>query len=1248
MTRVGISCRPTDSLFYSGYNQTALLLLELCQTLGFDVVLVDTRNSDTVWWSDYPRIPNVSISNLYQTKNLDILIDIDGIIAPDARAAAAPITIAFLRTFLQFTEMDASVYIEAPYVSRSMKDVHEIWCWDIINPAETIPSIQTLFPCPIRRVPFIWSPSVAAHYSQNQSVSYRSEQTWSVHVAEKNKENTSSSIIPLVAIRELCQKKILNARYFIHNMDVIKDNRFLKENVLDNIESTTLPLEMVERSEFYKWLSTENSVLFSHTRFTYLRLGLLNAIWMGLPLIHNSPILRDLHPSLKKTFYTGNDIRGVCSAFSALVQSPNEFYSSLQEIRSSIQSTFGMTRHIEAWRSIWSLISSTSASTSASTTSFSNDTSFLRQLTVAFSDMWPGFNYNTNFITDALRNHLGSSVSVEGIPYASDTAPDLILCGPYSESWKSITSSVPKVFFTAEHWDAPPGFDLYLTSSRTEDDRHIRLPVWMTFIDWFSGSTSLPTNTDDNPIRIPLHFAMTPHSIPFTDRTKFCGFVVTNPICSFRNETFQAVHAYKHVDSGGALYNNIGGPLALKYPGGGCGDLSKHAFFSEHQFTISFENASLTGYITEKVLHAKMAGCVPIYWGDANTDTDFAPNSFLNLSAVSNPAMVVEVIKKLESNPAACAMIAATPILDAAKKDKALGVLTRICQKMMSLVSQKNIVCIPLPKEPLPHKPIHLENITKTYVINLDTRPDRWKKLMEAEPYLESLVERISGVNGKTLAMSPFIFNLFEKNEFQWKKSIIGCNLSHISVWSKIAVETSGDYFLVLEDDVRFQKGWMEQWNEYVKHIPSDADLLYLGGVLPPNKPALPLASKSYNSHWSMIEPNTFFSPVPVPVFHFCAYSYILTRTGAQKLMKYMFESDRRSFTVSDHLLGHPSVGLKKYFANPLLSFCFQEDDPVYTNSQFNDLHREDTFDSDIWNNKECFTEAELEPFRKTSTPEPVRDVYFIPNGDKTSIEPYEKKWLEDIFSLPIRFVPLIEQMEIGHHYWFLAQRPLVPHMINLFNQLESNRIPFKVIHLSDEFETDDLSFYSYSMCSAVLRNYVREEVKHLPHVLTIPLGYHHRPTASDKSYSERELMWSFHGTDWFDRSTQLREFVSFVPYSCHLQPNWNHPTATTERVYLNLIGNSKFCPILKGQNSETFRMYEALEAGCLPVTTITDPNYLKWIEENMGLSSLYNWTQPASVLANQGISEETRLEVGRRWNAWKERIRNACSTLFK
>ena len=1197
MVRIGITYSSKDSLWFSGANQTAITLAEVFTDLGHMVTFLD-HGTESVW-KDASLLPLLPTASLHHAEGFDWLIDIDGLTAPAMRARIAMTSFVFLRTFLQFTEMDSTVYLETPFQNRDLKGVKEIWCWDILNPADTLPSIQTLFPCPIRRVPFVWSSRVAEHYSKT---TFGSEgDTWTIHVAEKNRENTSSSILPLVAIRELVRKETLPAIYQVHNMEHIKENRFLKENVLNNIEISTLPVEMVPKSAFHEWSSA--SILFSHSRFVPLRIGLLNALWLGIPLIHNSPVLRDLHPLLASTFYTGNHIGEIVNAFSTFAVHAEKWNK--EEIRQALR-TFCFKRaewddFLEPYRAPLVQIPSMIPNTD-------------NGLVVAFSDMWPGFYPDSNFLIDLIRQE----TAVRGIMYDSSAVPNLLIIGPYGQEWRKAPSTLPKIFFSAENWTLPQdnSIRLYLTSSRQEDATHARVPTWMTFIDWYSKTTELPTNLEHNPIRMPLHFATAAHPIPFSKRTHFCGFVVSNPCCTFRNETFHAINAYKPVDSGGALYNNIGGQLSLKYPGGGCGDISKYHFFSDRQFSISFENSQAPGYITEKVLHAKMAGCIPLYWGDKDTDADFAPNSFINLSSTSDSSKVVEIMKKLEAAPEICEAIASRPILNEEKVGKALARLATIRRAIMAVMD--------------PACPAPLERIEKSYVINLDTRQDRWSNLLRDQPELKEFVERVPGVNGKTLQLTDEIYRLFENNQFQWKKSIMGCNLSHLSVWNKIAEQTSGDYFLVLEDDVRFHPHWMENWKAYAADIPLDADLLYLGGVLPPNRAALPKVLQKVNEHWSSIQPNTFFSPVPAPVFHFCAYSYILTRKGAQKLMAFMSQSQQRSFTVSDHLLGHPSLGLVKYIATPLLSYCFQEEDPVYVNSQFNELHREDKFDSDIWNNKECFSETDLAAFKG-------RTVYYMSADFNATQEPYEQEWLEEILGTTLRFQRLPDKIscaDLASDSWFLVQRPYVGAFQHFFQQLEHVKMPFRAIHISDEFITDPIEWYQMSMCKRVIRNYLRDVPSH---VLTIPLGYHWRSTHA-KPWINRELIWSFHGTNWFDRQTQLEPLRVLEPHRCQLQPNWDHPTRSSSEEYLSDLGNSKFCPILKGQNAETFRLYEALEAGTLPVTTITDPVYLAWIEEHLGLSSLYPWTNPIEAMK---VGEEVQKEVYSRWLKWKAELKS-------
>ena len=1235
MPHIGITYRPNttpSALFYSGLNQTALTLFEVFTALGWTVTLMDTTSGEDTWFSDYPAVGPTK--KLHETTNLDVLVDIDGLVSAYQRKKAAKKTIVFLRTFLQFAEMDATVYIETPMVLRTMEEVEEVWCWDILNPVETIPSIQTMFPCPIRRVPFVWSSSVAEHYSKGKtalSPSLEHPAQWQVHVAEKNTNNTSSCVLPLVAIKELVQNNHFpNATYHVHNVDTVKENRFFKENIMQNIEPYMLPLVLQEKQPFWQWIQ-DKPILFSHTRFIHVRTGLLNALWMGIPLVHNSDILKVLHPVLKDMFYTGNDIKEIVNVFSSFYKHSAKWYESVQEIRDTLMNTFGIRIKLDKWAECINEDKSTKHVQRSLEVKQPQQVHVKASIIVGFSDMWPGFNTEQNFFTDALR-HEYPQMNVTGLLYSGQPTfkADLLIVGPFSNEvpnevpndWKQV-QGVPVVFFSAENWPVPSdlGAALYLTSSPIEDETHLRIPTWMTFIDWFSNKTTLPEPSEDNPIRIPLHFATTSHPIPFEARQRFCGFVVSNPICAMRNEVFLKLNQYKPVSSGGALFNNIGGQLALKYPGGGGGDLSKHAFFSEHRFSLSFENSKAPGYVTEKVLHAKMAGCVPLYWGDATT-ADFTPHSFINVSAVDDPTTIVEIMKKLEANPAMCAKIAATPILDETCKQKALTIIKHMCQKMMSLIH--HVEHADLSEQPDPF-------IHHTCIINLDTRRDRWDSLLASEPNLNrvtKVIERIPAVNGLLLQMTPDIYELFKHNTFKWKKSIIGCALSHLSVWNIIAQEKEG-WYMVLEDDVRFQKDWQRLLRNAFQHIPKDADLLYIGGILPPNKPALPSVLQYVNDHWACIKPNTLFTPVPLPIFHFCNYSYLLTPAGAQKIVK--FVSEHKMNSPCDHLFGQPAIGLRTYISQPLLTYCFQEEDPVYVHAAFNNLHTANEFDSDICNNVECFTEDELQ------TKPTLRTMYHM--ATPTPYEVYEQAWLEDMMQVKWNLTPLVPETTIAPNSWFLIQRPYLPQFVHLFTHLDKLSIPFHILHLSDEFGNDDISFYSFSMCKSVVRNYLRDDLPDLPHIHVIPLGYHHKPTMTTKSWESRELMWSFHGTDWFDRSIHLQPFSTFVPHSCHLQPDWNHSTATKPHQYLNHLSNSKFCPILKGNNDETFRLYEALEAGCLPVTTITNATYLNWVDKHLGLSSLYQWTNPVATMQSNTITESLRQEVGKRWLIWKQQI---------
>ena len=102
--------------------------------------------------------------------------------------------------------------------------------------------------------------------------------------------------------------------------------------------------------------------------------------------------------------------------------------------------------------------------------------------------------------------------------------------------------------------------------------------------------------------------------------------------------------------------------------------------------------------------------------------------------------------------------------------------------------------------------------------VNLDRRPDKWAEC-EAEFKKHSLVvERFSAVDGNTIGY-----------EGRLPDGAIGNLLSHIEIIKK-AKEDGLDNVLILEDDIEFEDNLSTIFSKWVKGVPADWDLLYLGG----------------------------------------------------------------------------------------------------------------------------------------------------------------------------------------------------------------------------------------------------------------------------------------------------------------------------------------------------------------------------------------------------------------------------------
>ena len=1590
--RIGIGLFVRGGLFDSGTGQTALFLYKAFEACGVEVVLVDLVGNGSAWWPDHttlrPSFRCIPAADV-QAAGLDLYVDIDGITAPALRELAAKRCAVLFRGNPAFDSLEQSTYIRTN-AAYTLKGVSEVWVWDAMVSAEDVSALETLFgDRPVVRVPFTWSPmclGVATERGEGDAGDVGNAADagnardagdgYTLVIASSNRGSSASCVLPLIAAAGK-DIGIPVERIRILNATNLATNAYFQRNIVKNmemIESLEHNIDYCGRIPYSELNSGNKTIVLTHLRFQPFRAGLMDLMWLGIPFVHNSPLLRDA--GFTDNYYTSNNVEELKGCVRRICGESGD----LAKRRHWAETAFAPATVASDWHPLLattpirqlpiplagSLPRALGRLSSPSPSSPARET-----FRIGFTDMWEGFDPTDNWFLDLVRNTIPvlemDSIRVEGVDGLEEDC-NVLLFGPFGLNWESVDAKTPKIFFSGERVDPvaliEPRVSLFMTHSLVEDEKHMRVPLWLMFLDWFTGQPHLQRN----PNSLPWEWAVKGDTKRIED-SKFCAFVVSNPNNPVRNAAFEALNAYRRVSSGGAYMNNIGGPIHHMYGGGGGGDVAKHAFLKDHTYSICYENSSAPGYVTEKLLHAKLAGCVPLYWG-ADASVDFDSAGFLQFTGSESD--LVEAVRRLEADPVQRKRIAETPALDAKHLQKAKDTLMRVAQAILELggafrkqigmstagvsgarearpvngteaeskrtgvtgtnlsaersadpviqqplfvtfatakylpslelalkgwkalgvevivwlghdvsesqeaalqssqkiyregvtyrrlpvespvtgfpdfwepnmfgwktwllqeicrderlagrtiiysdagavwveiprhpveIAQKEGVCLFIDREEinrhwctaemvnamsvtekeleqnqlmacfqvfvaghpvanrlytelftwasrkeclfgpylsgtdasgnsighrhdqsilgilalrqriacmLGNSMTCMTSLRKTYQrgasvylhrgnyaghrqvlpgvddvwnVNLDRRKDRWDSWLTAHPSLQPFANRLPAIDGKALQLTPALERLFAGNDFHWKKSVVGCALSHIILWAQLVCEhPSVKNYLILEDDHRFKDpAWADTFAVAMAAAPPDAELLYFGGVLPGNRALYGECIEPVNEVWATIKPTPYFTGGKslAPIFHFCTYSYLLTRKGAEKLLAVLRTQGCR--TSIDHFLGWPEFGLKKYVMQDLLASCFQDEDPAYVNSAFDDMKRVDTFDSDIWNNPECFaleTEKGVESSpdlwqcivdvlqqaphsiqtQKTLRQETVNGIqpmpaFYYKTGTDKHDGQMEGPWLKELFpGLTTHPYSLSNVLQVPLP-WLIVARPNMAFWSGVCTELDRRGKPYCLLHLSDELGSghiDSIDLYKSPFCKKVVRNYLRPDIVGNPKVSVIPLGYAVKSDAACAlpEYTKREYVWSFHGTRWFEREAQLAPLATVGPNSCKWQDDFLHPSMTPPAEYSRLLLQSRFVPVPRGNNTETFRLYEALEHGCIPlyVRTAGDDTYWQWLRGHLELVELVDWSAARRLIEHlqksPDAAEQYRRGLQTQWQTWKAKCK--------
>jgi len=236
-----------------------------------------------------------------------------------------------------------------------------------------------------------------------------------------------------------------------------------------------------------------------------------------------------------------------------------------------------------------------------------------KKIKINFVDFWKEFDKYNNIFTTYLSAIYDISI---------DSKPDYLFYSFFGYEHLKYKDCI-KIYYTGEN-DVPDfNFCDYAIGFHhiSFEDRYLRYPLYLLY-PGYSKLKEKNITTD-------------------LSERKFCNFIYSNSKYStpLREYFFLKLSEYKKVDSGGKFRNNIGKPVDDKID-----------FIKKYKFTIAFENSSLSGYTTEKLMEPMVVNSLPIYWGNPTVQTDFNKKSFVCIQDYESVEKAIDEVIFLDKN----------------------------------------------------------------------------------------------------------------------------------------------------------------------------------------------------------------------------------------------------------------------------------------------------------------------------------------------------------------------------------------------------------------------------------------------------------------------------------------------------------------------------------------------------------------------------------------------------------------------
>lgn len=197
-------------------------------------------------------------------------------------------------------------------------------------------------------------------------------------------------------------------------------------------------------------------------------------------------------------------------------------------------------------------------------------------------------------------------------------------------------------------------------------------------------------------------------------------------------------------------------------------------------------------------------------------------------------------------------------------------------------------------------------------ILNLERRSDR-------KEYMEKLLKNASitdykftkAIDGKSLNPDESILKIFKGNDFQNRRGVIGCALSHYLLWIQLLKDDKNDYYIIIEDDVTICNDFKNKLSSLTSEF-KEKELIFMGYSMFQKK--RDLVRHIYDSE----EPFVIIEKLNKDLYIGGTFCYSINKQGAFKMLSYINNNGIKHGI--DYLM-KINDDVDSYESRPLLAF---------------------------------------------------------------------------------------------------------------------------------------------------------------------------------------------------------------------------------------------------------------------------------------------------------------------------------------